>query len=85
MFYATPQKLPGRVNAVFWLVTQVAEVFSAALATSLAAIVLRKVHLTLPGMTFGSLDTIFTIAALLIIANGLYVMLSRRGITIEGE
>lgn len=32
-----------------------AEVFSAALATSLAAIVLSKMHLSLPGTTFGPL------------------------------
>ena len=40
----TPQKLLGRVDAVFSSVSQVAEVFSAALATSLAAIVLSKVR-----------------------------------------
>lgn len=83
LFYATPQKLLGRVSAIFSPVSQVAEVFSAALATSLAAIMLRKMHLTLLDITFGPLDTIFTIAALLIIASGLYAMLNTRGITIE--
>lgn len=36
MFYATPQKLPGRANAVFSPVPQVAEVVSAALTTSVS-------------------------------------------------
>jgi hypothetical protein len=68
---AIPQPLMGRVMSVFNPLQQVANIVSIAVAGFLAGTVLRGMHVTIAGATFGPVDTIFTASALLIITGGL--------------
>jgi MFS family permease len=68
---ATPQEMLGRVVSVINPLQQVATVSSVAIAGLLASTVLRQLHASFAGMTFGPYDTLFSIAGLLFIAGGL--------------
>jgi sugar phosphate permease len=68
---ATPQEMLGRVVSVLTPLQQVATVSSAAVAGFLASTVLRHLHASFAGMTFGPYDTLFSVAGLLFIVAGL--------------
>ena len=68
---ATPQEMLGRVASVINPLQQVATVTSVVVAGLLASTVLRHLHKSFAGMTFGPYDTLFSIAGLLFIAGGL--------------
>jgi hypothetical protein len=68
---ATPMEMLGRVVSVITPLQQLATVSSVAIAGFLASTVLRHLHVSFAGMTFGPYDTLFSIAGLLFIAGGL--------------
>ncbi|HZN16639.1 MAG TPA: MFS transporter [Micromonosporaceae bacterium] len=68
---ATPQALLGRVNAVMNPTVYLASILSMAVAGFLASTALHDLHATVGGVTFGRIDTIFGISAVLMIVAGL--------------
>jgi hypothetical protein len=58
---------------------------SVAVAGYLYSAVLQSFHVTLVGITFGPIDTIFTATGFLAIIGGLYAMVKLRGITLNTE
>jgi MFS family permease len=63
-----PQHLIGRVMSVFTPLRQLAGIASPAVAGWLAGTGLRGMHAVVAGVTFGPIDTIFGLSALLIMA-----------------
>jgi MFS family permease len=68
-----PQHLIGRVMAVFNPLQQIANIVSMGAAGFLASTLLRGMHVMIAGMTFGPIDAILGVSALLIIAGGIAV------------
>ncbi|HET9171174.1 MAG TPA: MFS transporter [Actinospica sp.] len=62
----------GRVVAVFYPVTQLASLVAAALAGWLAGTLLRGFAVTIGGIRFAPVDTIFAASGLIIILSGVY-------------
>jgi MFS family permease len=73
---AAPPEYLGRVVAVFMPVNTLSSMLSMAAAGWLASSALRGLHGTVLGVHIGPIDTIWTIAALLMIAAGGYGMLA---------
>jgi MFS family permease len=71
---ATPEHLLGRVNSVLNPSAYLSLMASTALAGFLAGTVLRNLHFTLAGMSFGSIDTIFGLGSVLMIMSGLLMV-----------
>lgn len=69
---ATPRALVGRMNALFFTSISAALLLSSTLAGWLESDVLRRFSATLLGLHFGPVDTLLTLAGLLICAGGLY-------------
>ena len=68
---ATPPEMLGRIASVINPLQQLATVSSVLVAGVLASTVLRHLHASFAGMTFGPYDTLFSIAGLLFIVGGL--------------
>jgi MFS family permease len=66
-----PPNLMGRVMSVFSPLQQVANIGSLGVAGFLAGTILRGFHADIYGITFGPIDTIFTVSALLVTVAGL--------------
>jgi MFS family permease len=81
----TPRHLLGRVSAVLNPIFTIAMLLSTALAGYLASVLLRGFSRSVAGVTFGPLDTIFGLAALLLILGGLYAMLNLRGVALPSN
>jgi MFS family permease len=62
----------GRVVAVFYPVTQLASLLAAALAGWLAGTLLHGFALTVAGLHFAAVDTIFAASGLIIVLSGVY-------------
>ena len=77
---ATPQRLLGRVMAVFNPIQQVAAIAGMALVAYLASTTLRGLDATVGGVHFGRIDSIFLVAGLLICGSGLWVGSALRGV-----
>ncbi len=71
MLKATPKHLIGRVATVMNPLVYLASITSMAISGFLASTVLRNLHVVVGGITFGRIDTIFGISALLMIASGI--------------
>ena len=69
---ATPQGFTGRMMAVFNPIIMVASMISVIVSGSLASTTLRGFHANIVGLHIGRIDTIFTVAALLVIGGGIY-------------
>ncbi len=80
LLQATPKRYLGRMMAVFDPVNMSASMISVAVAGWLASTVLRDFHGRAFGLHIGRIDTIFSVAGLLIVTGGLYaaVALPRR-------
>jgi fucose permease len=72
---AAPPEYLGRVVAVFMPVNTLSSMLSMAAAGWLASGALRGLHGSVLGVHIGPIDTIWTVAALLMIAAGGYAML----------
>lgn len=75
---ATPRALVGRMNALFFTSISAALLLSSTLAGWLESDVLRRFSATLLGLHFGPVDTLLTLAGLLICAGGLYAAVGLR-------
>jgi len=78
LLQVTPRALVGRVSGVLMPLMSLAALVSIALTGLLDSTVLRGFHARLFGLSIGPIDTIFTAAALLCIAGGLYTCLNLR-------
>jgi fucose permease len=72
MLAATPREYLGRMMAVFNPINTSASMVSVVVSGWLASTVLLRFHADVAGLHIGRIDTIFTIAGLLIIAGGVY-------------
>ncbi len=71
MLKATPKHLIGRVATVMNPLVYLASITSMAIAGLLASTVLRNLHVVIAGITFGRIDAIFSVSALLMLGAGL--------------
>ncbi len=69
----TPRAMIGRVSAVLSSTSLVASLISATIAGYLAGILFIKLHIQLPGIVLGPVDTTFSIVGLLFICSAAYV------------
>jgi MFS family permease len=79
----TPREYVGRVTAVINPVGRLAALLSVALAGSLVSTVLHGFHVSVLGITFGSVDTIFSGMGLLAVLGGIYARVSLRDLLAE--
>jgi len=77
---ATPQALVGRVVAVLQPLISLAAMLSMAAAGWLAGGLLSGFHARWLGVRWGTVDTIFTGAGVLIVAGGLYAAVRLSGL-----
>src|ERR1017187_9390719 len=70
----TPQEFRGRVIAVFNPACQLASMMSVVVAGWLVSSVLRNMAFSLAGLHFGPIDTIFTVAGILVMLAGGYAL-----------
>lgn len=75
---STPRELLGRVIALINPAIQLASVLSMALATVLTSTVLLHFHASVLGVHLGPIDTVFGVAALLMVAAGLLALRTLR-------
>ena len=81
----TPRELVGRVAALLNPALTLVTMLSIAVAGYLYSTVLQSFHATLVGITFGPIDTIFTVTGILVVVGGLYAMVNLRGVTLNTE
>jgi MFS family permease len=74
----TPSNMIGRVGAVFGPIVQLANLIGLGLAGVLAGGVLKSLHGSLAGFTFGPYDTVITGAGVLMILAGLVTIRAMR-------
>ncbi|MFE6836669.1 MFS transporter [Streptomyces sp. NPDC057705] len=76
---AAPQEFRGRVMAVFYPVTRLASMLSAALSGWLAGSLLGDVGSSLGGIRFGPVDTVIAAAGLIVLLAGFFAMAALPG------
>jgi MFS family permease len=76
---AVPQSHLGRVVAVIGPVQQVAALTGVAVSGWLASTALQGLDLTVGGVHFGRIDSVFIVAGLIVAAGGLYAPAALRG------
>jgi Na+/melibiose symporter-like transporter len=74
--HATARQFVGRVTAVINPLGRLAALISVAVAGSLVSTVLRDLHASMLGITFGPVDTVFTGMGLLAVAGGIYARIN---------
>ncbi|HEV8562939.1 MAG TPA: MFS transporter [Actinophytocola sp.] len=70
---ATPENLIGRVSAMFNQADQFATLVTVSVTAWLAGTVLRDLDRTVAGVHFGTIDSVFLVAGILIAATGLWL------------
>jgi len=78
--HGTSREFVGRVTAVINPLGRLAALVSVVLAGSLVGTALRDFHATVLGLSFGPVDTVFTVTGLLAVAGGIYTRVSLRDI-----
>jgi MFS family permease len=73
---SVPRELLGRVAGIINPVQYLASMVAALGAGWLASTVLRDFHRTLGPVTFGRIDTIFTVSGLLVVLGGVYALVA---------
>lgn len=81
LLHVTPREFVGRVTAVLVPAVNLALVVSIAAAGYLASTVLRPLDVTILGVRWGPIDTIFAVSGVLVLAGGLYARINLRGVT----
>lgn len=76
---AAPPEYRGRVMAVFYPVTKLASMLSAALSGWLAGSLLRDVGGSLGGFRFGPVDTVIAVSGLIVLLAGFFAMAALPG------
>jgi MFS family permease len=79
----TPREIIGRISSLFNLLSTAASIVGAGVAGYLASSVLQGFHVTLFGLGFGPIDTIFSGASLLIFLGGIYALVQMRPVPVE--
>ncbi len=85
MLKIVPRELVGRVAAVVNPLQSLALMLSVFIAGTLESTVLTHFHVTLLGVTFGPVDTIFTGVAGLVLIAGLYAMTHLKAADVEPD
>lgn len=80
VLHKTPASMIGRVGAVFTPLMTLASLLSVALASILDATLLRGLHATVLGISFGPVDSIFMAIGGLSLIAGIYAVISLRGV-----
>jgi MFS family permease len=78
--HGTSREFVGRVTAVINPLGRFAALVSVVLAGSLVGTVLHDFHATVLGISFGPVDTVFTVTGLLTVAGGIYTRVTLRDI-----
>jgi MFS family permease len=76
MMRSVPRDLLGRVAGILNPVQYLASMVAALLAGWLASTVLRDFHRTVGPVTFGRIDTIFTVCGLIVVLGGVYALVA---------
>ncbi|HEV8193366.1 MAG TPA: hypothetical protein VGP82_18030, partial [Ktedonobacterales bacterium] len=82
---STPRALVGRISSVLDPIIMLATILGSAVAGYLDSTLLHGFTFDTYGLHFGPVDTIFTVAGILAIISGLYVMLALRGVRLHEE
>ncbi len=80
---ATPANMLGRINSVLNPLLYLSSVLSSAIAGFLASTVLRGFHAEILGMRFTTVDTIFAVAAVLMLLAGLVAARALSGLLVR--
>lgn len=80
MLLATPRELLGRVNSVLNPAMGAGILLGTALAGYLDSVLLRGLHVTALGMTFGPVDTIYGVSGVLIALSAVVAAIGLRGV-----
>ena len=80
---AVPREMIGRVMAIVGPASRLTELISVGLAGYLASTVLLGFQATIFGLSFGPLDTLFTISALLMLLGGVFALARLRNSRLE--
>ncbi len=83
--HVTPREFVGRVTAVLVPAVNLALVVSIAAAGFLASTALRTLNVTILGVGWGPIDTIFAVSGVLVLAGGLYARANLRGVTLATD
>ncbi len=78
MLQVTPRPLLGRVEAVLTPTMTLSALLAVAIAGWLDSGALASMHLVLAGLTFGPIDTIFSVAGVLTFLAGVYTLIALR-------
>jgi MFS family permease len=76
---AVPREFLGRVTGILTPVQYLASMIAALASGWLASTVMRNFHLVVGSVTFGRIDTIFSVGGLLVLAGGVYAGFALRG------
>jgi hypothetical protein len=83
MLQVTPRHLLGRVISVFTPAMSLISILSITLAGFLATALQPAYHWNVLGISFGSIDTIFTATGILVIVAGVYALLNAHSFQAE--
>jgi MFS family permease len=79
MLRAVPREYLGRIGGIITPVQYLASMVAALASGWLASTVMRNFHLSLGSVTFSRIDTIFSVAGVLVLAGGVYAGVALRG------
>jgi hypothetical protein len=82
---AAPRSMLGRIAALFAPATNLAALFSTALAGYLAATMLRRLHLQILSVHFGPYDTLYLLGGFIITCSGVYAWANLRRSRLESS
>jgi MFS family permease len=85
LLQATPGALIGRIFSVIITIVTLSVLVSTALVGYLASTLLHDFHAKFLGLTFGPIDTIFTVWSLFSLLAGIYAMVNLRGLHLARE
>jgi predicted MFS family arabinose efflux permease len=85
IYHVTPRAFLGRVSAILNPAATLAELLSAALAGYLDGSVLSGFHMTVGGIGFGAVDTIFAGAGVLVVMAAFYARAGLGRLRLAGE
>lgn len=85
ILHVTPRELVGRVHAVIQPSLALMSMLSMAMSGYLVSTILQGFHATPLGMRFGAVDTLYSVASVVVIIGGLFAMIALRGVHLAGE
>lgn len=85
LLHVTPRRLVGRVISVFTPAISMLSMLSIVLSGYLASTAMHNFRATFLGLTFTTIDTIFTGMGLLVVIGGIYALVNMRRLHLEEE